>query len=328
MKRISLAQVETSERFYRIPKALFSEPKYREMKLESKTAYAILKDRFELSIVNNFIDYQGNVYLIFKNSDLQNLLGVGEKKVIAIKKELNAFGLLEEERQGLNLPNRIYIGNLEIENNVIHRVEALGDKELSKRQYRNCQNDSSRTAKTTVQELSKRQSNDTEINDTELSDTDSFKKDDEEELINNNAAPVDENHQEETITQPPSSENAFGEIAKLLESHQNLKRVFTNLFEDIFFNEPQQAAIVLKSLVKQKEHLTEVLRDGNRMLQDGIAIQGQDYLIQLIEQESKKQLVHMKEHLVNSEAFGNYFDQGLTSRIKIATNTIYTPQLF
>jgi hypothetical protein len=104
------------------------------MKLETKMAYAILHDRFLLSIKNNWIDKNGDVYLIYKNSDLQTILSVGEKKVISLKKELADFGLLEEERQGLNKPNRLYVGNINVDFEVIHRVSPLGDKELSKRQ--------------------------------------------------------------------------------------------------------------------------------------------------------------------------------------------------
>lgn len=53
MSRISLNQVESSERFYRIPKVFTDENSYySSMRLESKFAYGLLKDRFELSIKN------------------------------------------------------------------------------------------------------------------------------------------------------------------------------------------------------------------------------------------------------------------------------------
>ncbi|WP_237048879.1 replication initiator protein A [Leuconostoc mesenteroides] len=149
MERVSRDQVETNERFYKIPKALFENEFYSEMKLETKMAYAILRDRFLLSIKNNWIDKNGDVYLIYKNNDLQTILSVGEKKVISLKKELANVGLLEEERQGLNKPNRLYVGNINADFEVIHRANPLGT--------RNCQNDRSGTVKMTGQELPKRQ---------------------------------------------------------------------------------------------------------------------------------------------------------------------------
>ncbi|MBZ5960777.1 replication initiator protein A [Leuconostoc gelidum subsp. gasicomitatum] len=75
------------------------------MKLESKMVYSILKDRFKLSLENNWVDKQGNVYLYYSNIKLGEKLGVGKGKVIRIKKELQKFGLLEEEHQGFNKPN-------------------------------------------------------------------------------------------------------------------------------------------------------------------------------------------------------------------------------
>ena len=84
------------------------------MRLESKFAYALLKDRFELSIRNHWVDKDKNVFLIFTVKELENVLGCKRDKVIAIKRELTQYGLLEEERQGLNLPNRIYIINVDV----------------------------------------------------------------------------------------------------------------------------------------------------------------------------------------------------------------------
>ncbi|HGD2855375.1 TPA: replication initiator protein A, partial [Streptococcus agalactiae] len=55
MKRISARQVQSSERFYRIPKIFVESPFYKSMSTDAKFTYAILKDRFELSLKNNWI---------------------------------------------------------------------------------------------------------------------------------------------------------------------------------------------------------------------------------------------------------------------------------
>ena len=112
MKRISAGQVQSSERFYRIPKIFVESPLYKPMSTDAKFTYAILKDRFELSLRNNWIDKNGDVYLIYTITELQEILGYGNKKVIKLKKELQEYGLLEEVRQGLNKPNLLYLGNI------------------------------------------------------------------------------------------------------------------------------------------------------------------------------------------------------------------------
>lgn len=76
MERISLKQVETSEKFYRVPKALLLNPFYKEMKAETKLVYGILKDRLELSIRNSRVDENGHVYLNFSIKLLEELLWI------------------------------------------------------------------------------------------------------------------------------------------------------------------------------------------------------------------------------------------------------------
>ena len=49
MKRITANQYQTSERYYKLPKILFEDEKYMDMKLEVKLAYSILK------IVQNYL---------------------------------------------------------------------------------------------------------------------------------------------------------------------------------------------------------------------------------------------------------------------------------
>ena len=75
--------------------------------------YSLLKDRFELSVKNKWVDEENNVFLIFTVKELEKVLGCGKNKVIQIKKELTEYGLLEEERQGLNRPNRLYVLNVD-----------------------------------------------------------------------------------------------------------------------------------------------------------------------------------------------------------------------
>lgn len=51
--------------FYRIPKALFTEPNFRELSTDAKVLYGILLDRMSLSLKNQWLDAQNKVYIIF-----------------------------------------------------------------------------------------------------------------------------------------------------------------------------------------------------------------------------------------------------------------------
>ena len=167
MKRISAGQVQSSERFYRIPKIFVESPLYKPMSTDAKFTYAILKDRFELSLRNNWIDKNGDVYLIYTITELQEILGYGNKKVIKLKKELQEYGLLEEVRQGLNKPNLLYLGNIDYQVSPTEEIHSqpLEKAEMSKRHFQKNQGN----VKITSQKMSKQHANDTENNETELS---------------------------------------------------------------------------------------------------------------------------------------------------------------
>ena len=119
MKRITANQYQTSERYYKLPKVLFESGRYKNMKLEVKVAYAVLKDRLELSLSKGWIDEDGAIYLIYSNSNLMALLGCSKSKLLSIKKTLREYGLIDEVQQSSSekgrMANKIYLGELEHE---------------------------------------------------------------------------------------------------------------------------------------------------------------------------------------------------------------------
>ena len=119
MKRITANQYQTSERYYKLPKVLFESERYKDMKLEVKVAYAVLKDRLELSLSKGWIDEDGAIYLIYSNSNLMALLGCSKSKLLSIKKTLRDYGLIDEVQQSSSekgrMANKIYLGELEHE---------------------------------------------------------------------------------------------------------------------------------------------------------------------------------------------------------------------
>ena len=67
--------------FYRVPKALFTEEKYKALSTDSKMLYGLLLDRMSLSLKNGWIDRQGRVYQFFTVQQAQELLGFGRTTI-------------------------------------------------------------------------------------------------------------------------------------------------------------------------------------------------------------------------------------------------------
>ncbi|MBY5024562.1 conserved phage C-terminal domain-containing protein [Streptococcus suis] len=94
--------------YIQLPKWLFKEP-YKRLSANAKLMYAMLFNRLSLSLDNSWHDTKGQVFMYFTNNEFCEELGCSEKTVTKTKKELKDVGLLQEERQGLNKPNRLYI---------------------------------------------------------------------------------------------------------------------------------------------------------------------------------------------------------------------------
>mgnify|MGYP000641765784 CR=1 FL=1 len=51
--------------YFRIPKALFQDSRFRQLSTDARTLYGILLDRMSLSVKNGWMDKQGRVYIIY-----------------------------------------------------------------------------------------------------------------------------------------------------------------------------------------------------------------------------------------------------------------------
>ncbi|HDD7262112.1 TPA: replication initiator protein A [Staphylococcus aureus] len=132
-------QENYKERFYQIPKVFFTSENYKNLTNDMKIAYAILRDRLNLSIKNNWVDEDGNIYFVYSNEKLMEILNCKKEKLTKIKKGLENDGLLIQKRRGLNKPNILYLMKPIVTERDIYKiekeendVELYGEKEVLK----------------------------------------------------------------------------------------------------------------------------------------------------------------------------------------------------
>ena len=146
--------------FYRIPKVLFTEERFKSISAEAKFLYGLLLDRMSLSAKNGWLDEKSRVYIIFTIEDIMASMGCANQKAGKLLYELESNShLIERRRQGLGKPNLIYVKNFVLP---------------SESQFKKCENHDSGDVIITDQESLKSHTNNTENNNTEYSDTDSF----------------------------------------------------------------------------------------------------------------------------------------------------------
>ncbi|MCR1913624.1 replication initiator protein A [Enterococcus hirae] len=118
------------EKYYQMPKVFFTNQKYMDLSNDAKIAYMLLKDRFDYSVKNNWVDSDDNIFFIFTVEELMKLLQCREGKVSKIKKELEKAGLLKQKRGRVNkrdgkiesMPNLLYLGKPEVTNQDVFKI--------------------------------------------------------------------------------------------------------------------------------------------------------------------------------------------------------------
>lgn len=117
------------ELYFQFPKVLLYSNEYSKLSDSAKLAYVIFRDRLQYSIQNNWIDEENNVYFIFANKELCELLNKSENTVTKIKKDLEKAGLLLQQKMGFdpvkkkNFPNRLYLADLEVNATDIYQLQ-------------------------------------------------------------------------------------------------------------------------------------------------------------------------------------------------------------
>ena len=95
--------------YFRIPKALFQDSRFRQLSTDARTLYGILLDRMSLSAKNGWLDEQGRVYIIYTVREVQESLCCAEHKAVKLFRELEQANLIERKRRGLGRPSLMEI---------------------------------------------------------------------------------------------------------------------------------------------------------------------------------------------------------------------------
>lgn len=131
MPKIITTEYLNETKYYQLPKAFFHNPLYTDMRNESKLAYALLRDLLELSIKNNWINEDNEVYVKLSREKMMHYLHIkGTAKYSEIMKELTTKELIVKKRVGLNRIDETYICIPE-ELSVIYSDEELLELEES-----------------------------------------------------------------------------------------------------------------------------------------------------------------------------------------------------
>ncbi len=98
--------------FYRLPKILFTDSRYKGLSDSAKILYGLMLDRMGLSIKNGWLDERGRVYIFFTLEDVQEHMSCKHEKAVKLLAELDmvkGIGLIERVKRGQGKPTIIYV---------------------------------------------------------------------------------------------------------------------------------------------------------------------------------------------------------------------------
>ncbi len=110
MSELSAPAADVRAGFFRLPKVLFLDERYRGLSAESKLLYALMLDRMGLSIRNGWADKAGRVFIYFTLEEIRRMLGCGHGKATGLCRELEDASLIERGPQAkTGRPQPIYV---------------------------------------------------------------------------------------------------------------------------------------------------------------------------------------------------------------------------
>ena len=99
--------------FYRVPKTLLTDPRFKSVSIEAKVLYGLLLDRMGLSVRNGWMDSDRRIYIYFTQEDAMTLMNCGKDKATKLFRELDQMfiRLYEDNVKGCISDERFSIVN-------------------------------------------------------------------------------------------------------------------------------------------------------------------------------------------------------------------------
>lgn len=160
--------------YTQLPDELFTNSVFINLSLHAKVLYSFMLRRVSISKNNNWIDDFGDVYIFYRADEIMEKFQCSNKTAAKIMAELETIGLIEKKRQGQGKPDIIYVNkfstivedaceepDLPIENpELLHTEneeqncgEIEAEAEVKNVHFQKCKNFTSKSVKSTFQEV-------------------------------------------------------------------------------------------------------------------------------------------------------------------------------
>ena len=198
--RFKLQDIDNT-RFYQMPKSLFSYLHYKDLSIQAKVIYCLLRDRMELSRKNHWIDENGDIYLIFQQKDIAAALCISVPAVSREMQRLKDFALIDTVSVGRGFAQKIYVNKIRVPDNtedisfVEERLERIRTIEYSEKMSTDGENTPLPESEVRLPEMESRLP-ESEHNDTNTNKTNYLRETEQKETAASKDVPMKESEEE------------------------------------------------------------------------------------------------------------------------------------
>jgi arsenate reductase-like glutaredoxin family protein len=116
--------------FYQVPKVLILGERYKKMTPNALKLYIVLLDRMKLSTQNGWKNEDGHYYVRMSQEGASEIFGWSPTTFRSMKKVLEEYGLLTQDREGQGKSNRLYILKCDYDENDIYVINKSVNDEM------------------------------------------------------------------------------------------------------------------------------------------------------------------------------------------------------
>lgn len=152
--------------FFRIPKMLVKDERFKGLSSDAKLLYGLMLDRMALSIKKGWLDDKNRAYIHYTIESIMSDLGCSRGTCVKIMGELDdksGIGLIEKKRQGLGKPDIIYVKNFLVAEEVNHAQTLRSTRneiqEVQNLEFKKSKNKTSRSTKIEIMEVQELEAN-------------------------------------------------------------------------------------------------------------------------------------------------------------------------
>ncbi len=163
--------------FYRLPKVLFTDSRYKNLSDGAKILYGLMLDRMSLSMKNGWLDTENRVFIFFTLDDIIEYMNCGQDKGLKLLAELDAAkgaGLIERVKQGQGKPAKIYVKKFISETEVLTSEKPKSAPRIEGTELLTSEKPRSAPRKSRGQDFGKTECNNTDKSNTEYINTDNL----------------------------------------------------------------------------------------------------------------------------------------------------------